>query len=371
MIELFKKFTNNNLKKITNVYQLKYTNSSVSGIGDYIRGCFTLLQIIQHINLYSGKNIVFEMDIRNHPISKYIVSYNNDNINYDNLSIYHNQNLAKTNIGDITILNSYSFVEDFINFFNNLEPYIDNYCAFFCSFEIYDTFTLEHRNIIKSKLLPNMEMTTYINEVMMSLGINKEKYNVIHIRCPDEFSFENENIIDTHYIQKIEKYVRKNITSDENYLLISNNNRVKTHLVNNFENIFTVFNKITHFANENTQTYDSVKDTLLDFYLIGYSNNVTAFSSYGHKTGFSQETCKVFNVPYKYIYVPFIDGDDVSSKMILTNSGRDELFRKYSIWFKIKKILFYFFIVLILVVLLYITVVIHKKNGVIFYKRFE
>ena len=363
MIELFKQFTNDNLKKITNVYQLKYKNSDAPGIGDYIRGCFTLLQVIQNINLYSGKNIIFDMDIRNHPISKYIISYNNDSINYDELSIYHNINLAKTNTDHI-IVNSYNFVEDFITFFNNLEPSVCNYCAFFCSFEIFDTFPLEHRNIIKSKLLPNIEMKKYIDEVMMDLGITKQNYNVIHIRCPDEVSFNNENLgVNNDYLTKIEKYVGKNTKNGEKYLLLSNNNQVKTHLTNSFENIFTFFNKISHLAYEKTQTNDSIRDTLLDFYLIGYSNNVTAFSSYIHGTGFSKETCKVFNVPYSYTYIAIDDNDERSSKVILNNGKRDELFKKNHTWSVNKKIFFYCFIILILLLLLYVvTNVISKKK---------
>ena len=363
MIELFKKFKNDNLKKITNVYQLKYKNSDASGIGDYIRGSFTLLQMIQHINLYSGKNIVFDMDIKNHPISKYIISNNNDSINYDDLNIYHNQNLAKTNTEHI-ILNSYNFVEDFIHFLNNLEPNIGNYCAFICSFEIFDVFPVEHRNIIKSKLQPNIEMKKYIDEVMMDLGITKHSYNVIHIRCPDEVSFNNESLgLINSYLEKIQNYVRKNITNGEKYLLVSNNSQVKTHLTNYFENIFTFFNKISHLAFENTQTNDSVKGTLLDFYLIGYSKNVKAFSSYIHGTGFSKETCKVFNVPYSYTYIPITD-DDESSKVILNNAESKNLVKKYSVLYNIQNIFIYLLLLLVIVILifLYVTNIINNKK---------
>jgi len=350
MIELFKSFNNDNLKKITNVYQLKYKNFGSLGIGDYLRGSFTLLQVIQYINLYSGKNIIFDMDIRNHPISEYIISNNNDSINYDELNMYSNKHDALLTKESITTY-PYNYVKDFIYSLNNLDPSITNYCAFFCSFEVIDVSSVEHGKVIKSKLQPNIEMKKYIDEVMMELGITKHSYNVIHIRCLDDVSFENEHNISDSYIQKIEKYVKKNITIEQKYLLISNNNLLKSHLINNFKNIFTYFNKIVHLADGETQNNNSTKDTLLDLYLIGYSNNVTAFSSYVHGTGFSKEICKVFNIPYSYTYIPISDEYESSNKLLLDN-----------ILFKIKKIFFYIFIIIILLVFLYVTNIVNRKK---------
>ena len=36
------------IQKIINVYQLQYKNGNIFGFGDFIRGCFCLLQIIQY-----------------------------------------------------------------------------------------------------------------------------------------------------------------------------------------------------------------------------------------------------------------------------------------------------------------------------------
>ncbi len=53
-----------------------------------------------------------------------------------------------------------------------------------------------------------------------------------------------------------------------------------------------------------TQTGEGLKDTLLDFYLLAYSNSTTAFTHYQHGTGFSSECSKLFDVPYQLIYIP-------------------------------------------------------------------
>lgn len=70
------------------------------------------------------------------------------------------------------------------------------------------------------------------------------------------------------------------------------------------KNYKMLFNEISHTAMGKTQTGEVVKDTLLDFYLLAYSNSTTAFTHYQHGTGFSSECSKLFDVPYQLIYTP-------------------------------------------------------------------
>ena len=73
-------FTNKNIKKIVNVYQLQYTNAPCEGLGDFLRGSFYIMQLSKLLNLK------FELDISNHPIAKYIENPGkNPSINYNNL----------------------------------------------------------------------------------------------------------------------------------------------------------------------------------------------------------------------------------------------------------------------------------------------
>ena len=59
-------FTNTKLKKIVNVYQTDYKNMKSPGLGDFLRGCFCLMQVCRLIN------VEFDIDISQHPLSKYI-----------------------------------------------------------------------------------------------------------------------------------------------------------------------------------------------------------------------------------------------------------------------------------------------------------
>lgn len=60
-MQVLSTFTNTELKKIINVYQLNYTNGVSPGLGDFLRGCLFIAQ------LSSFLNIDFDIDISNHP----------------------------------------------------------------------------------------------------------------------------------------------------------------------------------------------------------------------------------------------------------------------------------------------------------------
>jgi len=87
IINITKSFNNCILKKLVNVYQPSYANGNAPGLGDYLRGCFGLMQISVMLGLE------FDIDLTNHPISQYIADNPNKlSINYENLWIYQNNN---------------------------------------------------------------------------------------------------------------------------------------------------------------------------------------------------------------------------------------------------------------------------------------
>ena len=55
--DIANKYTNTILKKITNVYQLQYIDFKPPGLGDYIRGCFCMMQLIYLLNKYCKTDV--------------------------------------------------------------------------------------------------------------------------------------------------------------------------------------------------------------------------------------------------------------------------------------------------------------------------
>jgi len=120
IINITRTFSNPILKKLVNVYQPNYVNGNAPGLGDYLRGCFGLMQISVMLGLE------FDIDLNNHPIGQYIMDNPNKTpINYSNVFRYHNNNW-KTD--------SNSFLRDFINYLNNIRE--ETHCLFFSAFPV-------------------------------------------------------------------------------------------------------------------------------------------------------------------------------------------------------------------------------------------
>jgi len=313
--DAFKKYTKRSLKKIVNIYQHHYKNWIPSGFGDYIRGSFTLIQIIHSINHVCGTNILFEMDLSNHPFSNWLLNITNKNkkLDYVNIEAYTDVNMLKVkdnpNEEIFTTKNSPDFIKKFIEFLNQLDSSTEILNTFFLSYEIYDQFNTFQRDTIKSYLVPTTEMVHYIDDSMDNLSISKKNYNVIHIRCPDTASFPQKEF-KPEYLSYIDNQINNVINIKQinsTFVLLSNNICLKNYLTKTYKNIKTLFNDICHTGMKETQTNKSVKDTLLDFYLLGYSNKIIAFSSYIHGTGFSKESAKLFDVPYQAVQIGYSD----------------------------------------------------------------
>ena len=63
---------NPELKKIVNVYQVQFKGFKAPGLGDFVRGCLSMCQFINVINAAYGTAIEFDIDVSNHPMSKYL-----------------------------------------------------------------------------------------------------------------------------------------------------------------------------------------------------------------------------------------------------------------------------------------------------------
>ena len=130
------------------------------------------------------------------------------------------------------------------------------------------------------------------------LQIVFKKYIVIHVRCGDNILIYNEDF-NANYLKNILDEIVKIYKPQYNYLLLSDSNKLKYEIINQFPNIRASFNEITHSGQGVELNDESVKNTLLDFYLMGYSGRIYSYSGYEHGSGFSRWSAETFNVPYK------------------------------------------------------------------------
>ena len=301
--------TNTKIKKIVNVYQLEFTNKKSPGIGDFLRGTFFLMQLAKILNLE------FEIDISNHPISQFVINKGlNPEINYNTVEYKIGMNrpslegLLYTSNPPNNMYFDTIFINQIISALNNSNS--ECFPLFSNAFPMYYNFKDEGRNYLKSQLLPNQIMVEYINQAFEQLKLEKNAYAVLHLRTGDQYLSKNE-VIDSQFIHNINKHIDKIIVPGKKYLLLSDNNVLKQHLKHR-PNFYVLFNKIEHLGGEislkgqeNTGTKDSdgVKNTMLEFYLMSFSNSILSMSVYDHISGFSKYCSEIFNIPFKNIRI--------------------------------------------------------------------
>jgi hypothetical protein len=290
-------FTNKKIKTIVNVYQLQYTNAPCEGFGDFLRGCFYIMQLSKMLNLK------FELDISNHPIAKYIEnSGKNPTINYDNLKWIQGHNRPQHLWQNPNKHLDFVFANKIIK---NLNKYhaTDTYALFSNAFPIFYNFLDTGRQRIKNMLIPNTFMQDYVDHTLNELKLQKNTYSTIHIRSGDKYLTNLETMNDD-FINKMNNIINGLPDPNTKYLIISDSIELKMQLKTLNPNFYILDKEITHLGGQflqSNENSDGVMNTLLDFYAMSYSNSIFALSVYGHITGFSQYCAVLNNIPFNYI----------------------------------------------------------------------
>lgn len=286
----FVRLQNLRLKKVVNLFQKRYTNGNSMGFGDYIRGSLCLIQIAQIHGLQ------FDMNYINHPVSKFLTNTTNNDqlsiesntINYNGISMFTDNNFDR---------NNKTFHKKMIDLLNSVQT--SHYYLFCNSYPIINPSDTQRR-IVASKIQPNEVLQEAIKSSMEALGLERGGYRVIHIRTGDRYLLNNAPI-DKNLISKVVQTINKNVTrlSSHKYLILSDNNELKKVLSTIYpKNKFIIqINSITHLGEGAIKDDESVKNTLIDFFLIAQSNAIISMSPYFHETSFSKYCGILFGIP--------------------------------------------------------------------------
>jgi len=294
MDKIQNRFQNNKLKKVVNVYKSNYNGLKPNGLGDYLRGCFFLMQLSKLLN------VEFEIDISQHPISKFVQNPKSVNeLNYDNIGYFNLDFLNNNNFDDENNKSRININEDVLNRFIDYLNTQD--CEVFGLYSIsYPCFNIhneEGTNFIKSRLEPSQDMNNYIDETLNSLGLSKKGYGIIHIRIGDQYI--NNEAVNMSMINSIYKTIKKTTFRNKKYLIISDSNYLKSFL-KKVPNFYIYIKNIEHLGT-GSDNEECIKNTMLDFYLMGYSNSILSLSIYEHNrhvSGFSKYCAVINNIPF-------------------------------------------------------------------------
>lgn len=284
----FQQLNNSRLKKVVNLFQKRYTNGNSMGFGDYIRGSLSLIQICQIHNLQ------FDMNYVNHPVSKFLTNTtNNDDlvnsINYNGVSMFTDNNFDR---------NDKTYHKRMIDLLNSVTT--SHYYLFCNSFPIVDPSPIQRR-IVASKIQPNENLQEAIKTTMSELGLERDGYRVIHIRTGDRYLLNNARL-DTNLINKVVSTINKNVSrlSPFKYLILSDNVELKKVLSTIYSSdkfVIQIDKSITHLGEGAVKDDESVKNTLVDFFLLAQSNAIISMSPYLHESSFSKYCGILFGIP--------------------------------------------------------------------------
>lgn len=295
---------NPNLKKIVNVYQVQYAGFKAPGLGDFLRGCFSMCQFIHVINKAYGTSIKFGIDIRNHPMSKWIVQPAVPlSITYETLGEFQ---INPQMVTDAT--SNDAMLKEITKRFNALS--VDStgtYYGFCCKYETYDIYNRSDLEFIQERFVPTPHMAAYIQSALMELNLKPKSYSVLHVRCldGDSFTFTKgvpPKPLSAAYLKTLDGLVHDAVDPTKTYVILSSHNGVKQHY-NSKIGFVSRQSAICHLGLDDNQEEDATKDTMLDFYLMSMANDIIGITPYG-VCGFSQECAKLYGIPHKYVKFP-------------------------------------------------------------------
>jgi hypothetical protein len=288
-----------NIKTIINVYQEQYKNGTyATGLGDFIRGCYYL------INFCETYKINYKIII-NHKMKTYLKKYQDEPM-YDNwkgVNFFSNNNYdgqvidANKVIHNLPgkIINS-KFVKHLTENVQVINESVYIYNIIFPNHDICE----HHKEHMRDILEPTEYMANLIEKTMNKLNLIKNNYTVIHIRSGDKYLKDGHNDFNPQYITHLIKeifYTMKQKPT-ESYLVLTDNMEIKHTIVKTFPSVKILFNQIAHLGQGVVQHDEPIKNTLLEFYLMSRSASIISFSSYEHGSGFSQWCAKTYNIPY-------------------------------------------------------------------------
>lgn len=233
------------------------------GIGDMLRGTIFLFQLCKK------HNYKFIVDIQLHNLSNYleyetheytdIIKQNENNIPF----VCEVENYIKNNDNDV------------LYFFTNryVETQLDD----------------ETKSFMKKLLSPNKELKDYISYTLNNIPNN---YNIIHYRLGDEELVRNNS---NNNINKYIEHFKKNV--ENNDLLLSDSPFFKNTIKNlEFNGTNTIMLDIVpkHIGYSNNE---SIKDTLLEFFLITKAVKIKTYSIYFWTSGFVTWISNIYDIP--------------------------------------------------------------------------
>ena len=276
--------------QIVNVYQLNYGSEKAKGLGDFLRGSLALFQVSRMLG------VGFDIHIQNHPLSEFIVSLDSSSSNPAPAPAPAPiANWVGVHFNEASHLRR--LYKDLLLFHSSPYYMISN------SFPILEPIPHATRAFLRERMQPTDEMKNYVQQTLARLRLSPKQYTVIHIRTGDAFLVKNQPF-PLSMAEKIARFVQNNTHPHKKYLLLSDSNALKRFLKQRLPFLFVYIKPVTHLGEEGIKTRETIKNTLLDFYIMRLSQKICGVTRYAHGSGFCQSSALLFNIPYTIYFTP-------------------------------------------------------------------
>ena len=245
-----------------------------NGFGDFLRGSIILAQYAKYFN------INFKLDVSRHHISKYL------NIETE-LLIKAKINLICFNGKNNQDIALYSLIKQFINSNDEQNLYITT--------NLYYNMNLVSKDI-KDYINSSLKFKQKYYDIAKEL-FDLKKYNVLHIRCKDEFL--NMDFEDNYLLTEIIK-----LQLSGNTIVMSNNYSLKKK-INKIFGFYYIDKNVYHSGKINDFT--ELESTIIEYIILSKSSHTYCYSYYHHGSGLSEQCSVLNNIPYCIVYLPFIN----------------------------------------------------------------
>jgi len=260
------------------------TNRQSPGLGDFIRGSLTMMKYCEKYN-YN-----FYIDRNCHEMFSY---FENSEIFIDNKFFIINncQELRKReNILELIPPMDYNTINDQLEYLFISKQNFNIITNAFVNFPIpWGNINEYQYNILNKMLTPNRELQNEIDSMLKTLGVEKHTYNILHIRTSDQL-IRNDRLEET-FMDNIKEIINTNNLILEETIMVSDSDEIAYELQKNNNLLKYYPTKKIHLGDRvlknNENKREHIKQTLLDFFLISYSKNVTAICGSGFSTAAS------------------------------------------------------------------------------------
>ncbi len=287
------------INTIHNVYQPSYVNAhKTTGFGDFIRGCLYVLEFCDKFQIKT------EFHIKNHILKKYLNYFHSkpeiDNIISSNIEKFNDIN-ANFNCkhNKINYFIKQETENKFIKYLNSCPIYKEHIFINTINFPLH-YISLKNKQFMQNLLEPTDELKREIYYYMNSLKLKKQTFKVYHVRVGDYFlDNQEQTIIECNLLNKILNIIK--IEPQCDYILITDSIIFKRLIMTFHKQLKCVYFDISHTCENDILT---LKNTLIDFYIMSFASEIISMSVYPHGSGFSKWCSVVYNIPYSCTYLP-------------------------------------------------------------------